>query len=86
MKRLILTLTIVSLLAPEVLAGAVVPVSTAAMAVSTCAMINSQRRYRERQFQQCLQYGGRDACYRVYGKQKEKNNGTNTNKTNNSRK
>lgn len=86
MKRLILTLTIVSLLVLEVPAGAVVPASTAAMAVSTCAMVNSQRRYRERQFQQCLQYGSGDACYRVYGKQKEKNNGTNTNKTNTSRK
>lgn len=75
MKRLILTLTIVSLLAPEVPVGAVVPPSTAAMAVSTCAMVNSQRRYRERQFQQCLQCGGGDACYRVYGKQKEKNSG-----------
>ena len=68
MKRLILTLTIVSLLALEVPAGAVVLASTAAMAVSTCAMVNSQRRYRERQFQQCLQRGGGDACYRVYGK------------------
>ena len=86
MKRLILTLTIVSLLAPEVPVSAVVPTSTAAMAVSTCAMVNSQRRYRERRFLQCLQYGGGDACYRVYGKQKEKNSGANTNKTNTSRK